>query len=171
MPRNWNRAILAALALTLGAGRKPAVDKLFDCEVPSRWTVKPLAAEATGFVLSDGVVRISAVRHEGPRARFASPAALLKDAESLGGPFKKAGMAEVAGQVCARYERRSERRHRVKGRDSSEYLYEELVLRPAEKGFWALKLQSASRVRLKAPRGLQEWQRFLATFRPLGPPS
>ena len=171
MPRNWNRAVLAALALTLGAGRKPAVDKLFDCEVPSGWTVKPLTAEATGFVLSDGVVRITAVRHEGPRARFASPGALLKDAESLGGPFKKAGMAEVAGQVCARYERRSERRHRVKGRESVEYLYEELVLRSDEKGFWALKLQSAARTYPKTPRGLAEWRRFLGTFQPLGPPS
>ncbi|MBI5241810.1 MAG: hypothetical protein HY926_15160 [Elusimicrobia bacterium] len=179
MPRNWSRAVLAALALSLcaaapapdGRWRKQPVEKLFDCEFPKDWSVKPLTSEAAGFVLTDGVIRISAVRHEGRQARFADPQAFLKDAEALGGPLKKLGMTEVAQRNCVRYQRRSERRPRAKGRESAEYLYEEFVLRPDVKGFWALKLQSASRVYLRTPRGLEEWKRFLATFRPLGPPS
>jgi hypothetical protein len=173
MPRNWSRLVLAALALSFcGAAptpddgwRKRTVEKLFDCESPEDWSVKPLTSEATGFVLTDGVVRISAVRHEGRRARFADPQAFLKDAEALGGPLKKLGMTEVAQRNCARYQRRSERRHRVKGRESVEYLYEEFVLRRDELGFWALKLQSAARAYQKTPRGVEAWQRFLATDR------
>ncbi|MCX5795353.1 MAG: hypothetical protein NTY77_07670 [Elusimicrobia bacterium] len=177
MPSNFARAALAALGLLACAAgaapdspwRKQTVEKLFDCELAKDWTIKPLTAETTGFVLTDGLARISAVRHEGRQARFATTGAFLKDAEALGGPVSKLGMTEVAQRHCARYQRRLERRHRQKGGEVTEYIYEEFVLRPDSKGFWALKLQSASREYLESPRGLEEWKRFLATFRPLAP--
>ena len=177
MPSNWSRALPAALALLACAAgaapdapwRKQTVEKLFDCDVPKDWSVKPMTAEATGFVLTDGLTRISAVRHEGRQARFATAQAFLRDAEALGGPLKKLGMTEVAQRNCARYQRRAERRHREKGREFSEFLYEEFVVRPDAKGFWALKLQSSSPAYLKTPRGLDDWKRFLATFQPLAP--
>jgi len=177
MPRNWTSALLAALmwlACAAGpapdeSGRKRTVEKLFDCEVPKDWSYKPLTAEATGFLFTDGLTRISAVRHEGREARFATPQAFLKDAEAWGGPLKKLGLTEVAGRNCARYQRRQERRHREKGRDIREFLYEDFVVRPDEQGFWVLKLQSPSRAYLAKPRGLAAWQRFLATFQPKGP--
>lgn len=175
MPRNWTRALLAALVLPACAAapapapdaswKKETVEKLFTCEVPRDWDAEPLSGDEPGSAFSDGLARISAAYYAAPAGRFATPKAFLRDAESLGGPLKKAALTEVAGGHCERFQRRRQAEHRVKGRKSVEYIYEEFVLKPQAGGFWVLKLSSASRVYRDKPRGLEAWDRFLASFK------
>jgi len=172
MPQRWNRALLAAWALCLGAAPAPSwrnetVKKLFSCEVPASWRMTRLVGEKTGVAYSDGLACLSAIRHAGGGARFASPQAFIEETEALGGPLTRLGRVAVAGQDCARYKRLREPRPRDDGGNSEESVYEEFVLRQDPKGFWLLTFSSSARARGAVPRGLDAWNRFLKSFRPL----
>lgn len=172
IPRSWSRVWLAAWALCLGAAPAPSwrsetVKKLFSCEVPASWRMTRLAGEKTGVAYSDGLARLSAVRHAGVGARFAGPQAFIAETENLGGPLTKLGRVAVAGQDCARYKRLRQPRPRDDGGNSEESVYEEFVLRQDPKGFWLLTFSSSARDTGAAPRGLEAWTRFLKSFQPL----